>query len=96
MKFIILVLTFTTVNASSFFTIKQNECIRQKENFVKELKLCQKEVADGIYALTNIPCADNKAIDLPFYLNTKRKKCVDIELLTNKMQSNINTDKYDE
>ena len=96
MKFIILVLTFTTVNASSFFTIKQNECIRQKENFVKELKQCQKEVADGIYALTNIPCADNKAIDLPFYLNTKRKKCVDIELLTNKMQSNINTDKYDE
>ena len=95
MKFIILVSIFITINASTF-TIKQNECIRQKENFVKELKLCQKEVADGIYALTNIPCADNKAIDLPFYLNTKRKKCVDIELLTNKMQSNINNDKYDE
>ena len=90
MKFIILVSIFITINASTF-TIKQNECIRQKENFVKELKQCQKELADGIYALTNIPCADNKAIDLPFYLNTKRKKCIDLNIITNRKYS-----KYEE
>jgi len=96
MRIIIILLICTIVNASTFLTIKKNECIRQRENFEKELKECQKEIRDGIYALTNIACADNKAIDFSLYLKTKRKKCVDIELLTNKMEPNINYDKIDE
>ena len=60
MKFIILVSIFITINASTF-TIKQNECIRQKENFVKELKQCQKEVADGKVRVIKIKGTDNPA-----------------------------------
>lgn len=94
MKFIaIIAITLTTVNASTYFTIHKNECIRKRENYKKELKQCQIDVAQGIYALTNIPCADNKALDLDLYINTKRKKCVDIEVLTEKPMT---YDKYEE
>jgi hypothetical protein len=95
MKIIVIVIFMLSIDITNanYFSIKRNECIREKEIIKHQLTECQNNIFYGIYALTNIACADNKAIDLPFYLKTKRKKCVDVKILTNQI---LEIDAYEE
>ena len=93
LSIIILVKGYST--SSIGYKIDKNECIRQKEMFEKELIECQSDIIKGVNAITNIVCTDNKVIDFKLYIEYKRKKCVDIDIITNKLNP-TGYDKLDE